>query len=76
MQCGFNHALYSLEEFWEFYGPVIKAQRLANYKGVKYIIRKLIEKRREFFIKGKDADIFISKAKIESFYSDQKGAGK
>jgi hypothetical protein len=61
-----------LEEFWEFYEPGIKEHRLNNYKGIKLIIKKLIEYKREFFIKGKEVDIIFTKKELESVRSGKR----
>jgi len=77
MQCGFNHALYHFEEFFENYEHGIKTHRLANYKGMKLIIKKLIEKKREFFIKGKDIEISYTEQELEALrYKSKKKTEK
>jgi hypothetical protein len=72
MQCGFNHALYALDEFFTHFEPGIKEHRLSTYKGMKLIIKKLIEYRREFFVKGKEVDIIFTKKELEDIRSVKK----
>jgi len=66
MQCGFKFALHSLEEYFDAKEYGNKDRRLHNYKGMKLLIKKLNEKWREFFIKGKDVQIYFTEQEFEA----------
>jgi len=66
MQCGFKHALYSLEEYFDAKAQGKKDRRLFSYKGMKLLIRKLKENWRDFFIKGKDVSVYITEQEYEA----------
>ena len=67
MKAGFNMALNYLQDFWRKYSEgKIKESKLNNYKGINLIIKKIIENKDEFFIKGDEVFFIITQEEKES----------
>ena len=59
-QDGYFKALFDICEYWEKHQDAIKGLKLNNFEGVRFMFKKFIQYRRDFFIYGCDLDIPIT----------------
>jgi len=68
MKQGFNKALYTMQDLFQKYEPGYKkGSKLNSFKGISFIIKKLIENKEDFFVKGEEINLVYLQEEYEEY---------
>jgi len=72
IQSGYFRALYDISEYWRRHEEQIKGLKLNNYNGVKFLLKKFIERKRDFFEYGDEINLIITSEELDELNKPKK----